>query len=102
MKELNPNDPRIVYFFNSLGRITSKLEDLLGNYKPIFNGERYITDEELSNRLNIHRRTLNDYRKKGILPYIYFGGKVLYPENEILKILENRIIRPTKSYKILR
>lgn len=88
MKELNPNDPRIVYFFNSLSRMTSKLENLLSNYKPVFNGERYITDEELSNRLNIHRRTLNDYRKKGILPYIHFGGKILYPENEILKILE--------------
>lgn len=88
MKELNKNDSRIAYVFNSLDRITSKLENLLVNHRPIFNGERYITDEELSNKLNIHRRTLNDYRKKGILPYIYFGGKVLYPENEILKILE--------------
>lgn len=88
MSDLNKNNSRIAYFFNSLERITSKLEDLMTNYKPIFNGERYLTDEELSNRLNIHRRTLNDYRKKGVLPYIYFGGKVLYPESEILKILE--------------
>lgn len=89
MKELNRKDSRIAYFFNSLNRATDELESLLSNHKPLFNGERYISDEELSNRLNIHRRTLNDYRKKGILPYIYFGGKVLYPENEILKILEN-------------
>lgn len=88
MKQFNTKDSRIVYFFNSLERITKKLENLLSNHKPIFNGERYITDEELSNRLSIHRRTLNDYRKKGILPYVYFGGKILYPENEILKILE--------------
>ena len=88
MKELTSKDARIVYIFNSLSRITEKLESLLSNHKPMFNGERYITDEELSNRLNIHRRTLNDYRKKGILPYIHFGGKILYPENEILKILE--------------
>lgn len=88
MKELNSKDSRIAYFFNSLNRMTIKLESLLVNHKPLFNGDRYLTDEELSSRLKIHRRTLNDYRKNGILPYYYFGGKILYSENDILKILD--------------
>lgn len=88
MKTLTKTDYRISYFFNSLERASEKLTHLLKNHSPLFNGDRYITDDELSRRLKIHRRTLNDYRKNGILPYIYFGGKILYSEKDILKILE--------------
>lgn len=60
---------------------------------PLLNGERYITDEDLSELLKVHRRTLNDYRKKGILRYIYFGGKVLYRESDIPRVL-NELYMP--------
>ena len=33
-------------------------------------GERYLTDKELSELLKLSRRTLQEYRKQGILPYI--------------------------------
>lgn len=88
MKKITESDARVSYFFNTIERITLQVEDLLDMQKPLFNGEHYITDEELSKLLKIHRRTLNDYRKKGILPYIYFGGKVLYKESVIQNILK--------------
>lgn len=88
MKKITESDARISYFFNTLERMTQQLEGLLDMQKPLFNGEHYITDEELSKTLKVHRRTLNDYRKKGILPYIYFAGKVLYKESAILYILK--------------
>lgn len=88
MKPLTSTDTRITFFFNSLERVSDKLETLLKDHTPLFNGERYITDDELSKRLNLHRRTLADYRKDGILPYICFGGKVLYKESDIQKMLE--------------
>lgn len=83
MKKITESDARLSYFFNTIERITLQLENLLDSQKPLFNREHYITDEKLSKLLKVHRRTLNDYRKKGILPYIYFGGKVLYKESII-------------------
>ncbi|WP_236264280.1 helix-turn-helix domain-containing protein, partial [Dysgonomonas sp. Marseille-P4677] len=85
---ITESDPRVSYFFNSIERVILLVEDLLDRQKPLLNGEHYITDEELSKLLKVHRRTLSDYRKKGILPYIYFGGKVLYKGSTIQNILK--------------
>lgn len=98
MKKITESDARVSYFFNTIERVTLQLEDLLDNQKPLFNGEHYITDEELSKTLKVHRRTLNDYRKKGILPYIYFGGKVLYKESEIQKVLNKYYLPKWRWY----
>lgn len=88
MKKITESDARISYFFNTIERVTLQLEHLFDKQEPLFDSEHYITDEELSKLLKVHRRTLNDYRKKGILPYIYFGGKVLYKESTVQKVLK--------------
>lgn len=88
MKPLTSTDTRITFFFNSLQLVSNKLDNLFKNYTPLFNGERYITDDDLAKRLNLHRRTLADYRKDGVLPYIPLGGKVLYKESDIINMLE--------------
>ena len=59
-----------------------------GNYRPLLNGERYLTDREVSELLKVSRRTLQEYRNEGILPYIPLGGKVLYRESDLQKVLE--------------
>ena len=51
-------------------------------------GEHYLTDRELSERLKISRRTLQDYRNNGILPYRQLGGKILYRESDIERVLQ--------------
>ncbi|WP_032856252.1 helix-turn-helix domain-containing protein, partial [Bacteroides ovatus] len=38
-------------------------------------------------RLQLSRRTLQDYRNNGVIPYIQLGGKILYRESDIQKIL---------------
>jgi excisionase family DNA binding protein len=43
---------------------------------------------EVSHRLKISRRTLQEYRDSGIVPYIKLGGKVLYRESDLEKLLE--------------
>ena len=58
------------------------------NYRPLLNGERYLSDLEVSHRLKISRRTLQEYRDSGIVPYIKLGGKVLYRESDLEKLLE--------------
>ena len=56
--------------------------------QPLLGGEHYLTDRELSERLKISRRTLQDYRNNGVLPYRQLGGKILYRESDIEKMLQ--------------
>ena len=67
------------------------IEHVLKTHKPLFDGERYLTSEELSSILKISRRTLQDYRSNGILPFIQLPGKVLFRESDIKNVLEERI-----------
>ena len=44
-----------------------------------------MTDKEVIARLKVSRRTLQEYRTERKIPYIVFGGKVLYRESDIEK-----------------
>lgn len=66
------------------------IEHVLKTHKPLFDGERYLTSEELCSILKISRRTLQDYRNNGVLPFIQLLGKVLFRESDIRKVLEER------------
>ena len=56
--------------------------------QPLLGGEHYLTDRELSQRLKISRRTLQDCRNNGILSYRQLGGKILYRESDIERVLQ--------------
>ena len=47
-----------------------------------------LADGYIPRRLHVSRRTLQQYRHEGILPYFLFGGKTLYRESDIQKVLE--------------
>ena len=73
------------------------------NYRPLLNGERYLSDVEVSHRLKVSRRTLQDYRDNGTLPYFKLGGKVLYRESDLEALLQrcyHPVIRIAVSQKI--
>ncbi len=80
---------RIVSFFKSLDRMLDGIEGMVRNCKPTLNGERYLTDKEVSAKLRVSRRTLQDYRNEGRIPYCQLGGKVLYRESDIQRVLDN-------------
>jgi len=82
------NNERIISFFKSLDRMLDGIEELVKNCKPTLNGERYLTDKEVAEILKVSRRTLQDYRTEGRIPYCQLGGKILYRESDILKMLE--------------
>ncbi len=82
------NNERVKSFFLSLDRLSSLVERLFSCRKPSLNGERFYTDEELSKKLKISRRSLQDYRNEGRIPYIKLGGKILYRSSDIEKLLE--------------
>ena len=84
---ITKDNERIKAFFSSLDSLTSKLERLFAKQKPTLNGESFYTDEELSLKLKISRRSLQDYRNEGRIPYIKLGGKILYRASDIEKLL---------------
>lgn len=69
-------------------KTVKKAVRLTDEYRPPLNGERYLTDKEVAERLKISRRTLQEYRNARLLPFIVFGGKVLYREYDIERLLE--------------
>ena len=62
---------------------------LTANYRPTLGGERFFTDKEVSARLKVSRRTLQDYRNEGRIAYIQLGGKILYRESDIERMLND-------------
>lgn len=47
-----------------------------------------MTNDELAELLKCSKRTLANYRKKGILPFQRFGGKIYYRKKDIDWIFE--------------
>ncbi len=82
------NNERVKTFFSSLERIASLMERLFVGKKPSLDGESFYTDEELAGKLKISRRSLQDYRNEGRIPYIKLGGKILYRASDVEKLLE--------------
>lgn len=83
------NNEGIKSFFLSLDSLSSSVERLFSSRKPTLDGERFYTDGELSKKLKISRRSLQDYRNEGRIPYIKLGGKILYRGSDIEKLLED-------------
>ena len=66
MNELiNKDNEWIIHFMGSLDRLLDNVEHLTANYRPALGGERFFTDKEVSARLKVSRRTLQDYRNEG-------------------------------------
>ena len=89
MELINKDTPQVKEFISSLDLMLNGIESIVKHYKPHLNGERFLSDRELSERLKISRRTLQEYRNEGKLPYIQLGGKVLYKESDIERMLQN-------------
>ena len=83
------NDMRVRAFFSSLENLSKRVEKIRDNSKPSLDGERYYTDKELAVKLKVSRRSLQDYRNNGILPYTQIGGRILYRASDIERTLMN-------------
>lgn len=94
---LNQESPEVTRYFQHLEYLSALLEKDGHEYRPILNGERYLTEAELSRLLKVTQRTLIEHRNNGKLPYYKFGGRILYKENDIIQILEKNRMEAFKS-----
>ncbi|MCD7930170.1 MAG: helix-turn-helix domain-containing protein [Tannerellaceae bacterium] len=82
------DNKRISSFLKSLDQMLDDIENLTKNYRPVLGGERYLTDKEVANILKISRRSLQNYRNERRIPYCMLGGKILYRESDIQRLLD--------------
>jgi len=84
---VNKENRSVVSFFKALDRMLEGIQTL-ANHRPPLGGEHYLSDKEVSTRLKVSRRTLQDWRTNGQITYIALGGKTLYRESDIQVMLE--------------
>ena len=84
-----PHNVGVKNALENMKEILTLYQKVIANYRPLLDGERYLTDKEVAQILKVSRRTLQEYRNEGLLPYILLGGKVLYRESDLEKVLES-------------
>ncbi|MFR2618483.1 helix-turn-helix domain-containing protein [Parabacteroides goldsteinii] len=90
MKEtVTATDPRIMRLTAQADDITAMCRQLKEEYHPLLHGKRFITDAMLSELLGVCRRTTQDYRDRGLIPYYRLDGKILYAEDDIETFLQS-------------
>ena len=90
------DDMDVATLLEDIRKSSRWLSGFMENYRPPLDGERYLTDREVSDLLRVSRRTLQEYRNDRLLPYILLGGKVLYPESGLREVLEANYRKPFK------
>lgn len=88
MDLLTKESPEIIQFFQNTQYLNNFLKSESDKYRPVLNGERYITEAELSELLKITRRTLIEHRTSGLFPFYRLEGRILYKENDIIELLK--------------
>ncbi len=78
----------------SLDIITKDVRELARNCRPALNGERYLTDKALAGQLSVSRRTLCEWRNDELIGYIRLGGKILYRQSDVLKLIDKHFHKP--------
>lgn len=81
-----------VHFIETLSELKDLIKKALDDRPPMFNGERYLTNKDLSAVLHLSERSLQDYRDRGKIPFIQISGKILYKESDVMKLLEDNYV----------
>ena len=84
-----PHNIGVKNALENMKEILTLYQKVIANYRPLLNGERYLTDKEVAQILKVSRRTLQEYRNEVVLPYVVLGGKVLYRESDLERVLES-------------
>lgn len=90
---LNRNSEMVKAFFAENSQLVNQLKLIRQDYRMPLDGEYYITNEQLSQLLHLSKRTLQDYRDKGILPFVALEGKILYRESDIERLLQQNYVK---------
>lgn len=80
---------RINLFFARCKELKESLNHIRDNWRPSLNNDTFLTDAEVADIFRVTRRTLHEYREQGIIPYYAIGGKYIYSEKDVDKVLRD-------------
>lgn len=89
MEIIDKKSKVVTSLFRTLDEIQDTIQEAFKRRTPHLNGEKYLTNNEVSKLLSLSTRTLQDWRDNGIISYIQIKGKILYRQSDILKLLED-------------
>ena len=87
-KDLNMESDEMQLVVSALRGVGKRIVEVAKTHKPLFAGELFLTGKEVSERLYVSPRTLQDYRDRKVIPYTQFAGKILYKASDLEKMLE--------------
>jgi hypothetical protein len=85
-------------FVELIGQLRTAHKNVLAvreRHKPTIADENYLTGEAIMSQLHISLRTLQNLRDNRLIPFTTIGGKILYPESELQKVLTDNY-QPTE------
>lgn len=88
---ITDDDAKIRDFMASVDTMMKEITQVADNFRPSLLRTRFLTDVQLSTLLHVNRRTLQEYRNNGFLPYYKICGKIIYKESDIEKILQENL-----------
>ena len=74
-------------------RAIQAVDILIDTHRPAIGSEVYFTSEEVCSLFGLSKRSLQNYRDNRQIPYTSIGGKILYPQSAIYKLLESHYVR---------
>ena len=72
------------------GKAVLQLDGAAMTAAVYLNGEKLLDNQDLCFMLKVSTKTLQRYRKKGILPYIMLDGKYFYRASDIHRLICER------------
>ena len=85
-------DEHVLNFISEIDEAIDKVRESFKDYRPLLNGDRWISDREAAEFLKVIRHTLFTYRQKGLLPYVLLCGKILYRERDLEELLQRNYV----------
>ena len=83
---IRQESPEMKALIAGLASVAEQMSEVAATHRPLFGGDVYL-GREVTERLFISRRTLQDYRDRGLLPYTRIGGKMLYKLSDLERLL---------------
>ena len=78
---------------HNIVRAIQAVDILIDTHRPSIGKEVYLTSEEVRSIFGLSKRSLQTTRDTRQIPYTSIGGKILYPQSAIYKLLESRYVR---------
>lgn len=93
MKQIGNSNEDMLALLEAAVGIKNELLYIREYFHPLLKGEIYLSGEQVCKMLHISKRTLQQYRDDGLIPFIKLERKILFRESDIIKVLEDNYQR---------